>query len=317
MAPWSNGSNLIRGTSSSRFTSVEQRFVDAVPADWKLGQDERGLVLPQLLSPGEDVLQPQRPDPEVYRSAVLFWDKIDLPDNNLFSFERTPDENFLESAGVLKSTFIGFNGTFGGGESAREVVVKTFEALDEKFPGAWAVGGPMGQSAFGSRYTEAGRGLLFELTDAVPVPQRDVPLNEILEFKERRRAELLSLRWHLENVYQAISSAPDRPLAARTEMGRLDRAIADHVKVISEERFRLAIGQVQAKLSVADGFQALAAVGVASAFGFPLVNATLAGLGMVGLNVLGSVGSSISLKKRRDSPIPFEYLTSINRECGM
>jgi hypothetical protein len=85
---------------------------------------------------------------------------------------------------------------------------------------------------------EPGRGVLVSLHRALPVPDKDVPLQDILEFRTKRSDELIALRRHLEEIYGRIVSAGDSDLALKTELERLQQAINDYTKVFHERRFK-------------------------------------------------------------------------------
>lgn len=50
-------------------------------------------------------------DPEKLRQYILYWDKIDYPENNAIGFELTPDEKFLLDCGIMERTRCIFSGT--------------------------------------------------------------------------------------------------------------------------------------------------------------------------------------------------------------
>ncbi len=49
----------------------------------------------------------------------------------------------------------------------------------------------------------------FNLINSLPVPVDTTPIYEILDFKERRKDELLKLRTHLDNIYTDIINAEE------------------------------------------------------------------------------------------------------------
>ena len=70
-----------------------------------------------------------------------------------------------------------------------------------------------------------------ELIRAIPVPAADVPLNEILEFKEKRKDELMIFRAHIDKLVCEIQNSPARTDAFNRIAKEVDVACADLLKV--------------------------------------------------------------------------------------
>ena len=105
--------------------------------------------------------------------------------------------------------------------------------LDE--PGSWAVGDapnmwPLPRGDFG-------RGIQFNLVNALPVPDRSVPLDDILEFKLKRQAECDALLLGLDGLYEDILRSADRPVAERRAVGTINTAVRDLQRVTRERGF--------------------------------------------------------------------------------
>lgn len=157
---------------------------------------------------------------------LLYWDYIgivDVSDGWGMSFEG--EAHFLHQTGVLKT----INANRG------QSVYQALEALEREDPGVWSVA----ENAAERKESDvADRSLLVRLHDVMPIPDHDVPLSDILIFRERRRAERQALRHHIERVFQAVLSAPDRPLAFLTEYEALASAVRDCLAVADEAGFR-------------------------------------------------------------------------------
>jgi len=142
------------------------------------------------------------------------------------------------------------------------------------------------------------------LYGALQIPDGEVPLENILEFKEKRRDELLALRHHLDDVYQKIISSPDKALAELSEIEKIDRAISDYLRAISEQKFSLTKTSLQANFSFNKA--TTASIG-ATAIGLPLTGALLAGA-VAGIDIKLGKG----LKGGRDNSTPFQYIHSLH-----
>jgi hypothetical protein len=73
--------------------------------------------------------------------------------------------------------------------------LRTYIELNDEEPGVWALS--QGEKSLflehGLGLFSEGSGMSLNLLRAIPIPAKDVPLNEILEFKEKRKDELLVL----------------------------------------------------------------------------------------------------------------------------
>ena len=185
-----------------------------------------------------------------------------------------------------------------------------YHALQLKEPGCWSLARGEKSISFADDDLEVGRGILVSLCNVIPVPDKDVPLNEILEFKAKRFDELISFRVSLERLYQKIASQPDSKLAMLTEKDDFEKSLADYIKTAKETKlpFRLT-KELSAKISLS-GSDALNVMGSA-ALGFtvsPLVG-YIAGVASVIKFTAG-----LGLKGRNKTANPFEYVSSYHRD---
>jgi hypothetical protein len=184
--------------------------------------------------------------------------------------------------------------------------ITAFRMLDEREPGTWSLAAGENSISFPPEDLDVGRGALVTIHRAIPVPDKDVPLQDILEFRTRRRDELVALRHHLEDIYQRVIAAGDQPMALNTAIERIQSAIADHIKVSREAKFPLRLADVSAELNLLSP-----ATGAATAW--------LLGLPMLESLITGAVSSlsanvGVALKGRRASATPFRYISSYHSE---
>ena len=127
------------------------------------------------------------PDPQDVRKYLLYWDEIDYPDNNIISIGLSDDLSFLEGCGVLKRTRIIFQGSgLIDGTVFITAQEQAFRNNEKQEQGKWS----LAQLSTNQFYTNTlpETGVEFELLNCLPVPQSDVPLNDILEFKQKRNS---------------------------------------------------------------------------------------------------------------------------------
>lgn len=247
-----------------------------------------------------------RIDAQELRSYLLFWDVLDFPANNILHIGLDPDAEFLVDEGILQRTEARFIGSGGMGQLLRDAHLAVYRDLDAQEPGMWSIASGERSLSFLDEDIEEGRGALVRLYNAVPVPNKDVPLAEVLEFRTKRRAELLSFRQHMEDVYQKVLTVGDGPLAWNTEVERLQSSIEDQIQVSKEAPFRFRLSDLSAGLNLAT---VGAGVIAAHALDQPLLGGALQGLAAgITLNVGGA------LKKKAASPVPFKYVTSYHAE---
>jgi hypothetical protein len=246
-------------------------------------------------------------DQQELRFSLLFWDKLHAPRNNfLLLGDQTAD--FLESAGILQQPITRINFTSGiinPGEIVISSHLNAYRALDQAEPGVWSLGAGRNSVSFPERDLEAGRGILVRLYEAIPVPDKEVPLQDILEFKEKRQDELLALRYHLDSIYQRIVTAGDGELSLQSEIDALERAIVDYLKVAKGTSFSFINTSFAASLNVPT---AVAAGLAAFTTGFDTVPALLAGAA-AGI----AFGPSASLKDHKTNQTPFRYISSFHK----
>jgi hypothetical protein len=244
-------------------------------------------------------------DPQELRFSLLFWDVLDFPTNNVIYMELDRNAQFLREAGILQRTAC--NGPSGDvAQSMRQAHVAAFHQLDAAEPGAWSLAVGSRSISFSDSELTEGRGVLVKLHRAIPVPDKDVPLEDILRFKRRRNSELLSLRHHLDTIYQHVSNAEDGRFALRSELDALDKAVADFIKSSRGARITWRLADLQANLNLVAGSVAA-------------ITAFKAGLGMVDVALaFGGAGIAVeqaaALVRKSTSATPFKYISAYHRE---
>jgi hypothetical protein len=230
---------------------------------------ERGLVISfpmrieggRIHVKGSFILSGQKPryrdslDQQDLRFSLLFWDKLDFPQNQFFDTTDDAEIPFLISAGVLTRTTIQLPSPEFSPQTVLHTHLSGFRLLDELEPGVWSLGIGENSISFPPQDLIHDKGVLVKLHQALPVPNKDVPLQDILDFRAKRRTELLLLRHHLEDIFQKVSSSYDSDLALNTEIERLDQAVADYIKVSKESRLRFLNMSFGASLNLRAGIQ--------------------------------------------------------------
>lgn len=253
------------------------------------------------------------------RHAALLWDKIAWPQTNLSQPLGGPDEQFLEQAGFLiKPRMVyPFPSTV---EGVAEIVhARTFWALEQQDPGCWSLAQGSDAALRKLGLLMPGRGALVELVSALPVPNEDVPLAEVLNFKLRRVNELLALRDSIEALKTRVLASENLVEAMELTRSEIDRSCSDLLRVGREWRFPVRLVNRKASFELRPlmtGAAGLAGYGAGITSHLPATEAILAGFGTAITATLPSLKISadfgwIGLRSR---PSPYRYVYSYHRE---
>jgi hypothetical protein len=140
-----------------------------------------------------------------------------------------------------------------------ETHMQAFLDLEKTEPGLWALA--QGENSFLLKtrsVLEDGRGALVELTRAIPVPDKDVPLADILNFKTKRYAELTRLRYEIDSLFRDVNNAADKQFELRRHIQQIETACYDLIKLGREWGFRLRLADLKSSFELRP-FAALAA----------------------------------------------------------
>lgn len=299
----------IAGIESIQFRrSNNPKSVSVLLDGEPLGTSERGLVLsmPVELSTQHAKIEPI--DMRDLNFSLLFWDALELPWNNIIGLTGESIEATLKSAGILRRSKVRFDGTWTAPESLIAAQSAVLRRLNEATPNRWAISRGHKAIAVPVSETEEGCGLSVELRRVLPVPEGTVPLDDILLFRLKRRAEGLALRSRIDDVCKEIVSSPQPSFAKAKEFDALDKAVADYLKVSREFGIKSVLATLVANIAVDKAFVASAAVASGITLNMPL--ATVAGVVGGAMGILS--GASLKDFKRPNSP--YEYVTRYHDE---
>ena len=277
-----------------------------------MSDDIRGIVVstPVIATRGRLTVEGSPLDAQELRYWLLFWDKLNFPLIEGINIGAGDDGEFLESIGVLERHRVSGTRIRLFAEPEENLpeeqfqchFMRAFHELEAAERGTWSLATGDRSITLDEDPLEECRGVLVRLHRALPVPDHDVPLDDILRFKDKRRDELLALRCHLEATYQRIAGAPDGPLAIKTELAALDGALADFLKATrggAIRRWRPT--SVDAQLQILPGVNSAA---VAFMAGLPMLQSLLTGVA-----ASLSVSAGWGLKGlSRENGVPWQYV---------
>jgi hypothetical protein len=244
-------------------------------------------------------------EPIDLRRWLLYWDKFAIPGGTHGLSRLCPDADFLSQAGLLELRRSSDRRPQEWDEKRR-----LFLDLEDDEPGCWSIASE-GKGSAAQPETD-NRALLIRLLDTVPVPEREIPLVDVLNFREKRRDEMLAMRIELERIYQRVLASPDIALAAQTEFDALGRALRDVTAVCREEGWKIRFAGLEAKISWEVGFKDLL-VGAGAGFAIGGVTGSIVGTA-AGFMPKIEVSTGLGLDGAHKSDRPFEYVALAARE---
>lgn len=184
---------------------------------------------------------------EDLRFYVLYWDHVVIPGNNLI-YVRVPEEEELIAAGAISRPRVQFTGRFEGDQVATALlgcqgIVAT--QLAKEADTDWVVH-QFGEDVLSlPGASEEVSALRIAVASVLPVPPGDLPIAEVLEFKQRKHSELRALHDCLDELYFDILKTPDRELGSRKLIsnlrGEIESLGSGKVDVAAWRKFNLSV----------------------------------------------------------------------------
>lgn len=172
------------------------------------------------------------------------------------------------------------------------------------------------------------RGPIVDLTfqDALPVPDPGLPLEEVLEFKQRHQDEFVDFRVALDEMYLEIIDSADLVAARSIATRRIQQTLGNINRILEEDRIKRFIASMKTglsiSLSVSDVIKNVAPYAISGAclgsrFDLPELGAAL---GVAGA-VASAVDVDLDLSAFRPKDLPgirsdFRYLFFVRKELG-
>jgi hypothetical protein len=240
----------------------------------------------------------------------MFWDKLVWPMSRAVHFPSGPDAQFLEQANILRRPEYTVNGDVAQGIARGQI--QAFIDLDQREPGLWSLAQGENSLLLKEQMIHEGSGASVELHRAIPVPDHDVPLNDILEFRRKRYDELQLLRNELDTFAAAVNAAEDKAAELAKHIASADVACADAIKVAKEWHCPVRLSNFKASIDLRP-FSSVAAAFVGwtagAEYGLPLVTALLFGAG-----ASLKIGGDFGVQRIRPRPGPYRYVAQFHQD---
>ncbi|EOZ1390317.1 DUF6236 family protein [Enterobacter hormaechei] len=168
---------------------------------------------------------------------MLYWDKLVSPTNNFIHISLANEEE-LENCGVLHRPKFTQHGFMDGGRMTEFHAFTHVEALNMMRKNEREVDWRMhffnNEVSIHQEAAQQKEVIRFELAELLPVPPKDTPLQEILEFKERRSDELQALHGYLDELYSEVLNSGDFNLQRAKALSGLRASLDDLNKLNSQ-----------------------------------------------------------------------------------
>lgn len=257
-------------------------------------------------------------DPFRLRQYLLYWDKIDYPTNNIVYIALTPEEEYLEKIGVLQRTHVDFYSNTGIMINAEIFVNSQLLALEKNSKNKeeiWSIGQNRSRLYLPEDKSIKANTIQLELYDCIPVPKENTSFDDILDFKEKRRDELIEFRETMDKMCDEILSSECPDLKETRCIEELQNKIMDINRVMNESPIKRALSSMNIELNITDftktALTAFAGYNLGEKVGFPEVGAAI-GLAASAINI--TCHTSLKAKTVPDDLKDYAYLFYAKKE---
>lgn len=172
---------------------------------------------------------------------LLYWDKIIMPTNNLFHLAIQNEDEIIKT-GILERPRVQFSSWSSKNQDASYdpfVIAQSMVAnklISEDNTTDWTIHQMGEQIVVGNEQKKEFNSIKLELQNCLPIPDQAVNFQEILEFKEKRKDELVALHSTIDDLYLDILKSPDVDFEKRKCVSELSNAI-QNLETSSKEKF--------------------------------------------------------------------------------
>jgi hypothetical protein len=214
---------------------------------------QRGVVIaPKFLFDGRSLKFPGLVgiEPISLRQYLVYWDKIEYPQNNIIHIGNSPDIQFLVDADIMTRSDIRISGSGNIGFAYILAQVHALKIKNQQEPGQWSLAQACDHIFIPEELSTEVNTIEFELYRAVPVPSESVSLSDILEFKGRYHSELLAFRGYMDELYEEVIKSNDIPRSKIACIDRLQRSIEDLQRIANESWSSRILSTLKVELNI-------------------------------------------------------------------
>lgn len=246
----------------------------------------RGIIISPVKIIGKNSMQASGAiDPIKLRQYLLYWDKIDFPQNNLIGFGESPEIEYLKKEGIMQQTNVRVTGNGELTELYLKAQLKVLEINNGSEKGRWTLGQENIELVLPKGESVMEKGIELDLYNSLPIPTEDTSLEDVLMFKDKRKDELLEFRSLMDNFYLELLKSGDSERAVIAYIDRIQNKVGDIDRVMNESMFNRIRGNVKVRFDLKDAMQNTF-IGLAGGhkLGFPTTAAFL-GFGSSFINI--------------------------------
>lgn len=209
----------------------------------------RGIVVcPPLTIDGQRIhIRQSWLDEQELRFSLLFWDRLCWPTGDIHLGDNE-ESKYLGQCGILERPH--YKRGPGGGQSILLGQIAAYEDLERKHPGSWAMAQGDNSLMVKGGIGDIGKGAMIELIRAVPIPDKEVPLYEILKLKDRYQDELTRFRVHLEGISKEVSNSLEPSAALESHLKEINSACSDLMALGKSWQFPMHVSSFKASLNL-------------------------------------------------------------------
>lgn len=279
--------------------------------EFNMDAQERGVIIsnPMKIKGSEVKIESIGIDPLELRRSLLFWDKIVWPATSGIYIDGGPDIEFLISEGKILRPYFGVNGD--AATALSMAFFQTYQSLEGNYPGQWILSNADQSLTVHGKDIVRGRGIMAKLMNAVPIPDRTMPLEDVILFREKRGDEVVALRSAIEEFYQQWVNSEDKDHQLKLALARIDSASAEMLKIARESRFPFSMSSWRVNFNASpDAMKAMAGyLAASSTFDLNAIGSLLAGAA----SSLLSIGTGVGFRNSTTQS-PFNYVASMEKD---
>lgn len=250
--------------------------------------------------------------------ASLYWDKIILTNNNIIHLGYDGEEGVIElkKEGILEEVKV--NIELGNGDindflyqGMTAFLLKSIQRTDVNITANNANKVYISQNDI----ITPKQGELITFVNALPEPTPDTKLNDILEFRLKRKDELRNLMIKLNELEIRVLKSENKNLEIKAVINEIDKSCADVIRLYKERKMKFNLSNMKFNFSMKEVIKyAGTAYGGSLTIGLPQTTAIIAATA-AGISTFVEVNDAFSFKNI-DKANPFNYVGEMSTKLN-
>ncbi|WP_295863833.1 DUF6236 family protein [uncultured Neisseria sp.] len=182
---------------------------------------------------------------------LVYWDKIDYPVNKICLVRLAdPDLIMLEEQGILTRTMSPVDNHRIDPDLFLKSQLWALKQHIKSSKGQWTLAQDIFETddLYFPLINEDNKKQIieFNLINSLPVPIDSTPIYKILDFKYRRRDELIRLREHLDTIYNSIIQSEEIQKTYHKKIQEIQKDLYDLNRLFNENKIRTRLDSMKA-----------------------------------------------------------------------